>query len=71
MISQELIDNLETAINESDGQYAPYFDCNDIKELIASYKQLIEDNAELHKVNAKLRTENKELYQESARDKGL
>lgn len=70
MISQELINKLESAINESGGQYAPYFDCGDIKELISSYKQLIEDNAELHKVIAKLRTENNELYQESAKDKG-
>ena len=71
MISQELIDKVESAISESNGQYAPYFDCNDIKELIYSYKQLIEDNAKLHKIYAKIRTENKELYQESAKDKGL
>ena len=40
-------------------------------ELIKSYKKLIEDNAELHKLIANLRTENKELYEESAKDKGL
>jgi len=41
------------------------------KSLLDNYVNLIEQNAELHKVNSKLRTENKELYQESAKDKGL
>jgi len=40
-------------------------------ELLTNYIKVIEDNAELHKVIAKLRTENNELYQESAKDKGL
>ena len=33
--------------------------------------EVVEYNAELHKVIAKLRTENNELYEESAKDKGL
>lgn len=66
MIDQTLIDTIQDAL-----------DCgNDIEselvaELLTSYIKLIEDNAELHKVIAKLQTENKELYEESAKDKGL
>ena len=49
--------------------------CNDLisqlNETDANYIKLIEDKAEFHKVIAKLRTENNELYQESAKDKGL
>ena len=72
MIDQTLIDKIQHVLDESkDGYSAPYFDCKDIQELLDSYKSVIEDNAELHKEIAKLRTENNELYEESAKDKGL
>ena len=66
MIEQELIDTLQDCI-ELDLEIDPSL----VSELLKNHISLIEDNAELHKVNAKLRTENKELYQESAKDKGL
>ena len=66
MIEQELIDTLQDCI-ELDLE----IDKSLVYELLENHISLIEDNAELHKVNAKLRTENKELYQESAKDKGL
>lgn len=66
MIEQQLIDTLKDCI-ELDLEIDPSL----VSELLKNHISLIEDNAELHKVNAKLRTENKELYQESAKDKGL
>lgn len=66
MISQELIDTIQDALDldiEIDKAL--------VKELLKNHINLIEDNAELHKVIEKLRTENKELYEESAKDKGL
>lgn len=66
MISQELIDTIQDALDldiEIDKAL--------VKELLKNHINLIEDNAELHKVISKLRTENKELYEESAKDKGL
>lgn len=66
MINQELIDKAEWEL-ENSGKVSSVI----AFELIQSYKKVIEDNANLHKVNAKLRTENRELYQESAKDKGL
>lgn len=42
-----------------------------LNETDANYIKLIEDNAELYKEIAKLQTESKELYEESAKDKGL
>lgn len=72
MISQELIDKIQQVLDDNkEGYSEPYFDCKDVQELLNSYKSLIEDNAELHKVNAKLRTENSELYDEAAKDMGL
>lgn len=66
MIDQDLIDKAEWEL-ENSGKVSSVI----AFELIQSYKKVIEDNANLHKVNAKLRTENRELYQESAKDKGL
>ena len=66
MIEQELIDALQDCI-ELDLE----IDKSLVSELLKNHINLIEDNAELHKIYAKLRTENKELYQESAKDKGL
>lgn len=66
MISQELIDKIQDALD-----YGNDIESELTAELLTSYIKLIEDNAELHKVIAKLRTENKELYEESAKDKGL
>ena len=66
MIEQDLIDTIQDALDldiEIDNAL--------VKELLKNHINLIEDNAELHKVIAKLRTENNELYQESAKDKGL
>lgn len=66
MISQELIDTIQDALDldiEIDKAL--------VKELLKNHINLIEDNAELHKLIAKLKTENKELYEESAKDKGL
>mgnify|MGYP001826175989 CR=1 FL=1 len=66
MISQELIDTIQDALdwgNEIESELTA--------ELLTGYIKLIEDSAELHKEIAKLRTENNELYQESAKDKGL
>ena len=66
MIEQELIDKCNWEMETFDS-----ISVKNQKALIDNYIKLIEQNAELHKVNAKLRTENKELYQESAKDKGL
>ena len=66
MIEQHLIDTLQDCI-DLDLEIDPIL----VSELLKNHISLIEDNAELHKVNAKLRTENKELYQESAKDKWL
>lgn len=66
MIEQELVDTIQDALDldiEIDKAL--------VKELLKNHINLIEDNAELHKVIAKLRTENNELYEESAKDKGL
>lgn len=66
MIEQELIDTIQDALDldiEIDKAL--------VKELLKNHINLIEDNAELHKLIAKLRTENNELYEESAKDKGL
>jgi len=66
MIEQQLIDKIQDALDlgvEVESQLTA--------ELLTNYIKVIEDNAELHKVIAKLRTENNELYQESAKDKGL
>lgn len=66
MISQELIDKAEWEL-ENSGKVSSVI----VFELIQSYKKVIEDNEGLHKVNAKLRTENAELYAEAAKDVGL
>lgn len=66
MISQELIDKIQDALD-----YGNDIESKFTAELLTSYIKLIEDSAELHKLIAKLRTENNELYQESAKDKGL
>lgn len=66
MIEQELIDTIQDAL-ELDIE----IDKALVKELLKNHINLIEDNAELHKLIAKLRTENNELYEESAKDKGL
>lgn len=66
MISQELIDTIQDALGldiEIDKAL--------VKEILKNHINLIEDNAELHKLIGKLRTENKELYEESVKDKGL
>lgn len=66
MISQELIDTIQDSLdwgNEIESELTA--------DLLTSYIKLIEDNADLHKVIAKLRTENKELYDEAAKDIGL
>lgn len=76
MIDQELINNnlnLIQALFEGRVEFEESAD--ELYQLLCetndNYIKLIEDNAELHKVIAKLRTENKELYEESAKDKGL
>lgn len=66
MIDQSLIDKAEFEIDNS-GKVSSVI----VFELIQSYKKVIEDNAELHKEIAKLRTENNELYDEAAKDMGL
>lgn len=66
MIDQSLIDKAEWELEKSGTVSAVI-----AFELIQSYKKVIEDNAELYKVNAKLRTENSELYDEAAKDVGL
>lgn len=66
MIDQSLIDKAEWELDNS-GKVSSVI----VFELIQSYKKVIEDNAELYKVNSKLRTENAELYAEAAKDMGL
>lgn len=76
MIDQSLIDRNERLLSDiAEGRRSAESACNELvsqlNETDANYIKLIEDNAELHKVIAKLRTENNELYEESAKDKGL
>lgn len=76
MIDQELINKNEKILSDiAEGRRSAESACNELvsqlNETDDNYIKLIEDNAELHKVIAKLRTENNELYQESAKDKGL
>ena len=76
MIDQELINKNEKLLSDiAEGRRSAESTCDELvsqlNETDANYIKLIEDNAELHKVIAKLRTENNELYEESAKDKGL
>ena len=66
MIEQELIDKCNWEMETFDS-----ISVKNQKALIDNYIKLIEQNAELQKVIAKLKKEVKELYQESAKDKGL
>lgn len=66
MIDQSLINKCESDLED----FGSLMECQGA-ELLSNYKSLIEQNAELHKVIANLRAENNELYQESAKDKGL
>lgn len=66
MIEQELVDTIQDALDLD-----VEIDKALVKELLKNHINLIEDNAELHKIIAKLRIENNELYEESAKDKGL
>lgn len=76
MISQSLLDKNKKLLNSIiSGDISAESVCDNLfhqlSETDAYYTNLIEDNAELHKEIAKLRTENNELYQESAKNKGL
>lgn len=66
MIDQSLINKCESDLED----FGSLMKCQGA-ELLSNYKSLIEQNAELHKEIAKLQTENKELYEESSKDKGL
>lgn len=76
MIDQELINKNEKLLSDiAEGRRSAESACDELvsqlNETDANYIKLIEDNAELHKVNANLRTENAELYDEAAKDMGL
>lgn len=66
MIDQSLINKCESDLDD----FGSLMKCQGF-ELLSNYKSLIEQNAELHKVIAKLQTENSELYDEAAKDIGL
>lgn len=76
MIDQELIDknlNIIQALFEGRVEFEESGD--ELYQLLAetndNYISLVNQNAELHKEIAKLKTEVKELYQESSKDEGL
>ena len=49
MIDQELVDSIQKTLDEDEGVCAPYINVDEIQQLLNNYKQLIKDNAELHK----------------------
>lgn len=66
MIDDNLIKRIQLMIDKHESLHPQL-----THELLDNYISLVKQNAKLHKEIAKLKTEVKELYQESARDKGL
>ena len=61
MIDQSLINHIEAVIEDSQGS-AVDISTGKLTELLDNYKSLIEQNAELHKENAKNKGDANKLY---------